>query len=82
MARLRAAIRRARWFEFNGDEWLCVREIALDPIRHIVKKGEKIVHLVPKEFTVLQYLTAHAGRVIPHGQLLSSVWDPEYGREV
>ena len=40
------------------------------------------MHLTPKEFDLLRYLTAHANKVIPHRQLLQAVWGPDYGDQV
>ncbi len=80
-ARLCAAIRRAQSPETN-DDVLVSGEISLDPVPHLVQKGEETVHLTPKEFDLLHYLMAHPGRLISHERLLISVWGPEYGREI
>ena len=45
------------------------------------KKGRQ-VHLTPKQFELLHYLMANAGRPVPHAKLLRSVWGPEYGNEL
>jgi two-component system, OmpR family, KDP operon response regulator KdpE len=80
-ARLRAAVRRNR---VAGDEdaAILIGEIRLDPGRHLVEKKGCAVHLTPKQFELLNYLMAHAGRPIPHAKLLRSVWGPEYGNEL
>jgi two-component system KDP operon response regulator KdpE len=43
--------------------------------------GEKAVRLTPKEFDLSRYLVAHAGRPVPHRELLQAVWGPDYGDE-
>jgi two-component system, OmpR family, KDP operon response regulator KdpE len=80
-ARLRAAVRRNR---VAGDEdaAILIGDIRLDPGRHLVEKKGCAVHLTPKQFELLNYLMAHAGRPIPHAKLLRSVWGPEYGNEL
>ena len=40
------------------------------------------MHLTPKQFELLHYLMANAGRPVPHAKLLRSVWGPEYGNEL
>ncbi len=40
------------------------------------------MHLTPKEFDLLRYLTTHANKVIPHRELLQAVWGPDYGDQV
>jgi two-component system, OmpR family, KDP operon response regulator KdpE len=82
-ARLRGAIRRSRnALKERAEAIIAIGDLTLDPVRHaVVKKGQPI-HLTPKQFDVLHYLMAHAGRPIPHIRLLRSVWGPEYGDEL
>ena len=37
------------------------------------------MRLTPKEFDLLRYLVAHAGKPVPHRELLQAVWGPDYG---
>ena len=39
------------------------------------------VKLTPKEFELLSYLARHAGKVITHKQILTSVWGPAHGQD-
>jgi two-component system, OmpR family, KDP operon response regulator KdpE len=80
-ARLRAAVRRNRLTD-DQDAAILIGDILLDPGRHLVEKKGRGVHLTPKQFELLNYLMAHAGRPIPHAKLLRSVWGPEYGNEL
>lgn len=80
-ARLRAAVRRNKP-AVESDTPIQIGEIRLDPDRHTVTKRGRRVHMTPKEFDVLQFLMANAGRPVPHGRLLRSVWGPEYGEEL
>jgi len=80
-ARLRAAVRRNRLTD-DQDAAIQIGDILLDPGRHLVEKKGRGVHLTPKQFELLNYLMAHAGRPIPHAKLLRSVWGPEYGNEL
>jgi two-component system, OmpR family, KDP operon response regulator KdpE len=80
-ARLRAAVRRNRLTD-DQNAAILIGDILLDPGRHLVEKKGRGVHLTPKQFELLNYLMAHAGRPIPHAKLLRSVWGPEYGNEL
>ncbi|PYR70574.1 MAG: DNA-binding response regulator, partial [Acidobacteria bacterium] len=44
-----------------------------------IRSGKKAVRLTPKEFDLLRYLVAHAGKPVPHRELLQAVWGPDYG---
>lgn len=80
-ARLRAAVRRNKPSP-EVDAPIRIGDICLDPDRHLVLKNGCRVHLTPKEFDLLQFLMANAGRPVAHGKLLRSVWGPEYGDEL
>ena len=81
-ARLRAAVRRNKVASDDDRRAILIGDVLLDPERHLVEKKGKAVHLTPKQFEVLHYLMANAGRPIPHARLLRSVWGPEYGNEL
>jgi two-component system KDP operon response regulator KdpE len=46
----------------------------------VERNGEQI-KLTPTEYKLLQALAQQAGKVIPHADLLSKVWGPEYRDE-
>jgi DNA-binding response OmpR family regulator len=48
----------------------------------IVIRGQERFELTPTESRLLTHLVHHKGRVIPHRELLVSVWGPEYAEEV
>jgi two-component system KDP operon response regulator KdpE len=48
--------------------------------RHVRAQGRD-VRLTPKEFDLLRYLVMHAGKPVPHRELLQAVWGPDYGDE-
>jgi two-component system KDP operon response regulator KdpE len=43
--------------------------------RRVLRHGTE-VHLSPKEYGLLRYLVAQAGRVVTHRQILEEVWGP------
>ena len=81
IARLKAAVRRNKAFESEETEIL-IGDVKLDPVRHLVQKKGRSVHLTPKQFDLLHYLMTNAGRPVPHAKLLRTVWGPEYGDEL
>lgn len=56
----------------QGD--LCAGDLRMNLARHQVHAGGGAVHLTPIEFNLLRHLMAHAGRVVPHQELLERVW--------
>ena len=81
IARLKAAVRRNKVFD-SDETVILIGDVKLDPVRHLVQKKGRSVHLTPKQFELLHYLMANAGRPVPHARLLRSVWGPEYGDEL
>lgn len=81
IARIRAAARRNRLADRENPQIL-IGDVRLDIERHLVQKNGKTVHLTPKQFELLHYLMANAGKPVPHAKLLRNVWGPEYGNEL
>jgi DNA-binding response OmpR family regulator len=50
-------------------------DITLDPARRVAYRGPRRLELSPKEFSLLEYLLAAAGRVVSAEELLAQVWD-------
>jgi DNA-binding response OmpR family regulator len=82
MARLRAALRRARYAESPTAEPSFQRgDLTIDFARHAVSRGGAPVTLTPTEYKLLVQLARHAGRVMVPEELLTAVWGPEYRDE-
>jgi two-component system OmpR family response regulator len=72
LARVRAAVRR------GGAERpavLHVGDLALDPARHEVRRGDRGIDLTPTEFAFLEYLMRYPDRVLSRRTLIDHVWD-------
>jgi two-component system KDP operon response regulator KdpE len=78
LARMRAALRRASGRPVGGQSVLEHGAIHMDLDQHEVQVEGRPVHLTPKEYQMLRYLMANAGRLVTHGALLREVWGPEY----
>lgn len=81
IARLRAIMRRAKAFD-DATTTITIGDVTLDSERRAVHKKGKPVHLTPKQFELLQFLMANAGRPVAHTKLLGSIWGPDYANEI
>jgi DNA-binding response OmpR family regulator len=54
---------------------LACADLRLDPARRTAIRAGRRLPLSPKEFAVLEYLMAAAGRIVPAEELLERVWD-------
>jgi two-component system KDP operon response regulator KdpE len=79
LARIRAALRRSPASPAAGPRTLSAGELEIDFEARKIRSGNKAVRLTPKEFDLLRYLVAHAGKPVPHRELLQAVWGPDYG---
>ncbi len=57
-------------------------DLQIDFVNRKVRAGKNNVRLTPKEFDLLRYLVSHAGKPIPHRELLSAVWGPDSGDQI
>lgn len=73
-ARLRALLRRNHALSDNA---LRVGPLELDPIKHKVSKAGKEIHLLPKDFELLEFLMRHPDQVFSSELLLHRVWSFE-----
>ena len=49
--------------------------LMVDTSRHIAKRGQRLLELTSKEFTLLRYFMSKPGQVISQSELLDHVWD-------
>ena len=73
LARVRALTRRP---QVKTDEpILRVGDLTLDPVRHVVRRGNERIDLRPKEFALLATIMQRPGQVFTRSVLLEIVWD-------
>ncbi len=77
LARLRAALRRHAG-KASAMSKIEVEGLVIDLEKRRVVKDGAPVKLTPREYDVLAVLARHAGRVVTHGQILTSVWGPAH----
>jgi two-component system OmpR family response regulator len=73
VARVQALVRRAS--RAPEPTTLTVDDLVLDLLSRRVRRGDQIIDLRPREFSLLEYLMRNAGKVISKTMILSHVWD-------
>lgn len=80
-ARIRTALRHRA--KVNAVTPVIVSDgLSIDTVRRLVSRGEEHIRLTPKEYDLLTLLARHAGRVVTHKTLLTSVWGPAHGEDL
>lgn len=78
MARLRAALRRVPDAASEVAEVVTTSfRLDLASRRSFVADGTE-VRLTPTEWSMVEYLVRHPGRLVTHRQLINAVWGPSY----
>ena len=72
MARVRALLRRSRPERIA--ERLHAGDLDLDRVTQLVRRGDRIIHLGPTDFRLLEYMLERPGRVFSRARLLDLVW--------
>ncbi len=70
-ARIRALLRRPAAMPANV---LVAGELCIDSAAHKVFRGQEEIHLHPKEFSLLEFLVKHPGRVFSPESLIDHIW--------
>jgi two-component system, OmpR family, response regulator MprA len=76
LARLRALGRRSG---DDPDEVLRYRDLALEPSRHIARRGPRDIELTRTEFLLLEILLRHPRQVLTRSQIFEQVWGYDFG---
>jgi DNA-binding response OmpR family regulator len=82
-ARIRTVLRRAR--TGSDEDWRTVFDddnLRIDLENGAVTRRGEPIHLTPIESRLLLYLVSQKGRIVPHQELLVSIWGPEYAEEL
>ena len=72
VARVRALLRRRAE---TAPPVLQVADLALDPARRVVSRGDATIDLTPREFALLDYFMRNPGRVLTRTMIANRVWD-------
>ncbi|MBN8998491.1 MAG: response regulator [Rhizobiales bacterium] len=80
-ARIRTALRHKLRQDDETDR-VSVDGLEIDTLRRVVSRDGLRLKLTPKEYDLLVLLARHAGRVVTHRALLTSVWGPAHGDDL
>lgn len=75
LVRVKALLRRP---PPNRSHVLRVADLEVDRLTQQVRRGGKRVELTAKEYALLEYLAAHAGRVLSRTMIVEHVWDESF----
>ncbi len=73
LARVRALLRRTGQQQAEAAR-LRVADLELDLLRHEARRGEELIPLTSKEFSLLEYLCRNQRRVVTRTMILDHVW--------
>ena len=73
LARTQALVRRAS--RAPEATRLTVGDLSLDLLTRRVTRGDTVIDLRPREFSLLEYLMRHAGAVVSKTMILAHVWE-------
>ena len=77
MARVRALLRRSRPERIA--ERLYSGDLDLDRVTRLVRRGDRLIHLGPTDFQLLECLLERPGRTFSRSELLGLVWGRSAG---
>jgi DNA-binding response OmpR family regulator len=75
LARLRSLTRRA---PVVLPSTIAVGDLVVDTRAQAVSRGGEPIPLTTKEYTLLEYLARHAGRVVSRADIVAHVWDENH----
>jgi len=75
LVRVKALLRRG---PVNRSSVLRVGDLEIDRLSQNVKRAGKKIELTSKEFSLLEYLATHPGRVFSRTMIIEHVWDQSF----
>jgi len=75
MARIKALLRRG---SVDRQNVLRVADLEVDRLSQQVRRASRRVELTAKEYALLEYLMANAGRVLSRTMIIDHVWDQSF----
>jgi heavy metal response regulator len=75
LVRIKALLRRGAT---RQETVLRIADLELDRLSQQVRRGGKRIELTSKEYSLLEYLMANAGRVLSRTMIIEHVWDQSF----
>ena len=76
LVRLQALIRRST--RSSAPTVLQVADLTVDLLSREVRRGDTLITLQPREFSLLEYLIRNTGRVLSKTMIMEHVWDYDF----
>lgn len=80
-ARIRTGLRHSKTTDAVS-ETIQSDGLLIDLVHRTVSRSENPIRLTPKEYDLLVLLARHAGKVMTHRALLTSVWGPAHAEDL
>jgi len=74
LERVRSLIRRSTYSDYSNNTELSFNEISIDTYRMEVKRNNKIIKLLPKEYNLLIYFIKSKSRVLSKTLIMEEIW--------
>lgn len=75
LVRIKALLRRGM---VNRSNVLRIADLEIDRLAHQVRRKDTPIKLTSKEYSLLEYLAANAGRVLSRTMIIEHVWDQSF----
>ena len=75
LARMRALLRRAKEVR---PELLRIADLTVNTASHTVSRGARNISLTAKEYSLLEFFTLRAGKLVGRAQIAEHVWDENF----
>ncbi len=76
LARIRASVRRSAAVPAEELEQVITEDFTVDFAAHRIHRDGTPVRLTPTEWSLLEILVRHSGKLVPQQQLLTEIWGP------
>lgn len=79
IARVRSLLRRSQTDKSTGV--MSAGDLFLDPMQHLVKRGDQVLDLTAKEFKLLEYLLRNKNMVVTRSAIIEHIWEVTFDSE-
>lgn len=80
LARVKAQLRRQIFNEKEtNDTQIHIQDLVIDKEKHAVTMKGKEISLTPREFSILELLSSHPGKVFSTDKIYENVWNEPFG---
>ncbi len=78
LARIRASVRHGTPAPTDEPDGVTTADFTVDFTAHQVRRDGTTVRLTPTEWSLLEILVRHTGKLVPQKQLLTEIWGPDH----